>query len=236
MSSPEIQGDGQSNSPLQQFEMQHFGTLPWHPAASSQQRQKERNMGIHLPLSNLPAVPFSQTSQYSPIAQSNPYTRIPRRKPVLDSLSFKSISTNASSSRFNSDPDIQNLIDRRAEEVAAWGIHWWTPFSMGALFILGVIGAISHHIFYNSLHGQEAKDQLQKVRYGTALAFFTKATLVGSVILGYRQRIWYTLRRKAMTLGAIDSLFGATEDPTLFSNWEMIKNAKLSTLMAAASW
>jgi hypothetical protein len=107
---------------------------------------------------------------------------------------------------------------------------------MGGLFILGVVGAISHHLFYLSLDGDAAVDQLMKIRYGTALAFFTKMTLAGSVVIAYRQRIWYTLRGKAMTLGAIDGLFAAVEDPTAFCNWEMLKNAKLATVMALATW
>ncbi|KAJ4319842.1 hypothetical protein N0V94_003712 [Neodidymelliopsis sp. IMI 364377] len=71
------------------------------------------------------------------------------------------------------------------------------------------------------------------VRYGTALAFFVKSMLVSTVIVCYRQRIWHTLRRKAMTINGIDGLFSATEDPTMFFlNWEMVRNGKLATLMA----
>lgn len=91
-----------------------------------------------------------------------------------------------------SDRDLQHLIERRAGETAQWRIHWWTPTSMVTLLILGVLGAVSHHLFYTSLDGKEANDQLQKIRYGTALAFFTKMTLAGSIVVGYRQRIWQT--------------------------------------------
>lgn len=87
-----------------------------------------------------------------------------------------------------------------------WGIHWWTPFCMVALFILGLVGALGHHGFYQGLDGQEAKNQLVRVRIGTGMAFFTKVCLVGSVVLSYKQRIWYSLRRKGMTVSAIDGL------------------------------
>ncbi|KAI4917371.1 hypothetical protein J4E90_003878 [Alternaria incomplexa] len=87
------------------------------------------------------------------------------------------------------------------------------------------------------LNGQPATEQLKMVRYGTALAFFVKSTLVGTVIMCNRQRIWYTFRRKAMTINGIDGLFSATEDPTqFFLNWEMIRSGKLATLMAACTW
>lgn len=69
-----------------------------------------------------------------------------------------------------------------------WGtkIHWFLPSSMVTLLFLGVLGAVAHHLFYQSLDGKEAKGQLMMVRIGTALAFFTKAMLVGSVVVAYR--------------------------------------------------
>lgn len=134
------------------------------------------------------------------------------------------------------DVHTQALVDRRAGEIAEWHIHWQTPAIMLALFAAGVAAAVGHHLFYSKLDGNPAEDQLKMIRYGTALAFFVKSTLVGTVILGYRQRIWHTFRKKAMTINAIDGLFAATEDPTSFWNWEMIRNGKLATFMAACSW
>jgi hypothetical protein len=107
---------------------------------------------------------------------------------------------------------------------------------MVALFVAGLAAALGHHAFYARLDGKAATAQLMMVRYGTALAFFVKSMLVGCVILCYRQRIWHTFRTKAMTVSGIDGLFSATEDPTQFFNWEMIRNGKLATLMALTSW
>ena len=135
------------------------------------------------------------------------------------------------------DADTQALVDRRSGELAQWHVHWVTPALMITLFVLGVIVAVGHHVFYKSLDGQLATEQLKMVRYGTAMAFFVKSTLVGTVIVCYRQRIWHTLRCKAMTINGIDGLFSATEDPTtFFMNWEMIRNGKLATFMAVCSW
>jgi hypothetical protein len=39
-----------------------------------------------------------------------------------------------------------------------------------------------------------------------------------------------------MSVAAIDGLFAATEDPSKFGNWEMIRNGKFATLMAVCSW
>lgn len=69
-----------------------------------------------------------------------------------------------------------------------WGtkVHWFLPSLMFGLLLLGFLGAVAHHLFYDSLDGREAKNQLAMIRIGTALAFFTKATLVGSVVIAYR--------------------------------------------------
>ena len=55
------------------------------------------------------------------------------------------------------------------------------------------------------------------------MAVFTKATLVGSVVIAYRQRIWSTFRRKTMSMGAIDSLFAIADDPTMFWDGDMVR-------------
>ncbi|KAI4938290.1 hypothetical protein J4E85_000729 [Alternaria conjuncta] len=135
------------------------------------------------------------------------------------------------------DADTQALVDRRSGELVQWHIYWTTPALIVALFMAGFAAAVGHHLFYMHLNGKPATEQLKMVRYGTALAFFVKSTLVGTVIMCNRQRIWYTFRRKAMTINGIDGLFSATEDPTqFFLNWEMIRNGKLATLMAACTW
>ena len=135
------------------------------------------------------------------------------------------------------DVKTQALVDKRVGEIAQWNIHWITPVLIGVLFVAGLLAAFGHHIFYERLDGKSAKEQLKMIRYGTALAFFVKSTLVGCIIMCYRQRIWRTFRSKALTMDGIDGLFSATEDPThFFWNWEMIKNGKLATLMAACSW
>jgi hypothetical protein len=135
------------------------------------------------------------------------------------------------------DADTQALVDRRAGEIAQWHIHWTTPAIIGSLFVAGVVAAVGHHFFYAHLNGQPAHEQLKMIRYGTAMAFFVKSTLVGTAIMCNRQRIWRTFRRKAMTIDGIDGLFSAPEDPTqFFINGEMWKNGKLATFMALCCW
>ncbi|KAH0544777.1 hypothetical protein FGG08_001144 [Glutinoglossum americanum] len=233
--SPEIQSPSHTNV----FEMDSF-----------QQRHRRRESGgsPYSPYSPAsPQAPFfrgsgGSTQQYSPIPRN--FREVPARKSVA-SYSSNSVNTldSRTTGRTSSMSDTQYLLrghpggpPAAPDDEQVWGIHWWTPFSMIALFILGILGAMSHHLFYASLAGQESHDQLQKIRVGTAMAVFTKATLVGCVVLSYRQRIWYTFRRKTLGLGAIDGLFGVADDPTLFFQWEMIREAKVATAMAVAIW
>lgn len=197
-----------------------------YPAASARRGRSSNN---YIPLagqSDSPQIPSGQNE-----SPHTPYG-FPTRRGSLSTLGsqfspYKAVAM---------DLDTQALVDRRAGELAQWKIHWYTPAMILVLFVGGLIGAVGHHYFYKSLDGRPAKNQLLMIRYGTALAFFTKSTLVGTVILCYRQRIWHTFRKKAMTLNAIDGLFSATEDITAFTILEMIRNAKLATLMALCSW
>lgn len=171
-------------------------------------------------------------SPVSPVSSLRPSTA--RRSTDVSSL--KTMRTSVSKFRTKLDMDTLSLVEKRSTEVAQWGIHWAAPFMMVGLFLAGFLGAVGHHIFYSRLHGQPAVHQLTMIRIGTALAFFTKAMLVGSVLVSYRQRIWHTFRRKAMTIGAIDGLFAATENPLNFRRGEMLRNAKLASLMALCTW
>jgi hypothetical protein len=64
--------------------------------------------------------------------------------------------------------------------------YWYVPTSMVGVFVLGCFGAFGHHHLYSSLDGAATHNQLMFVRYGTAIAFFTKASLVGAIVLAYK--------------------------------------------------
>ena len=100
------------------------------------------------------------------------------RSPILT----KSSTTNTISRNLHP----HEIIDQRAEMTATWGIYWYLPSLMVAIFMAGLIGALGHHAFYKSLDGKRSVNQLSMVRIGTAFAFFVKANLVGAVILAYR--------------------------------------------------
>ncbi|KAF1971258.1 hypothetical protein BU23DRAFT_471246 [Bimuria novae-zelandiae CBS 107.79] len=106
-------------------------------------------------------------------------------------------------------------------------------------FVIGIALAIGQHLLYSSLHHKVEEDEGQKVKwvlYGRALAYFSKVAFGMTCIMVYRQRIWTTFRKQALTVLSIDQLFLATEDPSLFLNWEAINLAPLATIMALVIW
>lgn len=114
--------------------------------------------------------------------------------------------------------------------------HWRPAWFMYVAFIFGVACAIGHHLFYKSLHGKPAVNQLAMLRYGTVISFAAKAGLVTAVVMAFRQRLWATVRSKFLSVAALDSLFAATEDVTAMLNFEIYKRAKIAVLLAMFVW
>ncbi|KAI1333632.1 hypothetical protein F5Y15DRAFT_338359 [Xylariaceae sp. FL0016] len=117
--------------------------------------------------------------------------------------------------------------------------RWWTwrpVWTMYLFFLLGIACAVGHHVFYSTLNGRPAHDQLSMLRYGAVLAFATKAALVASVLVAFKQRLWNTVRSKLLSLHALDSLFAATEDLSAMFNAEVYKRAKVAMLLAVFVW
>lgn len=119
------------------------------------------------------------------------------------------------------------------------GIHPYTPVMIVMLFLLGVGSSVSHHFYYSSLHDTAAggADRQQWViQIGTGLAFLSNAALVSVIGISRTQWVWTTLRKRFITVGGIDALFGVTLDPTYFGNLDMVRRAKLATFMAVMVW
>lgn len=120
-----------------------------------------------------------------------------------------------------------------------WGIHWYTPVSIVLLLLVGTSTAITHHLIYTALDAQAVGGAVQQ-RWtswiGSGLGFLTKVTLTAALGISRTQWVWLTLRKKWLTLTAIDSLFGVISDPTLFLDWRMMRQAKVATVMAIMMW
>ncbi|KAF2106106.1 hypothetical protein BDV96DRAFT_617501 [Lophiotrema nucula] len=106
-------------------------------------------------------------------------------------------------------------------------------------FLVGILLALGQHLLYKSLHHTAEDDEGKKVRvvlYGRALAYLSKVSFGGCVILCYRQRLWRALRDHAFSVWSIDQIFLATEDPSIFINWETISKATLVVALALVIW
>jgi hypothetical protein len=104
---------------------------------------------------------------------------------------------------------------------------------------MGVVLALAQHFLYSWLHHRHIDDETAKFRfvlYGRALAYLAKVAFGGCVIMVFRQRIWRTFRERALSVLSVDQLFGGTEDPSLFTNWEAVSNAPIVVMIAAVIW
>ncbi|KAF4874422.1 hypothetical protein CGCSCA1_v006445 [Colletotrichum siamense] len=115
----------------------------------------------------------------------------------------------------------------------------WSPTWNIYLFcIFGIGFAIGHHAFYASLEGKivYGDDQLLMLRYGTALAFAAKASLVASVLTAFREQIWATTRSTMISISTLDDMFAAPETPFSLLNLEFISKAKIVVVLALYGW
>lgn len=152
-------------------------------------------------------------------------------------------STPGSSQFFYSPPNnplLGSYSEYRSSPRSAWSsrapLDRRLPWNMYIFLLFGIVCAIGHHIYYSSLNGKPADDQLLKLRYGTILAFGAKAGLCAAVVTAFRQRIWTTVRTRFLSIGAMDSLFAATEDVRALWNWELYKGAKTAMALAVFVW
>ncbi|KAI1263163.1 hypothetical protein F5Y18DRAFT_131669 [Xylariaceae sp. FL1019] len=185
-----------------------------------------------------PPTPFDGiVTEYPSPAQKNnmfaPFHRFKSRRPEDDEVLL-----NPDTPRSSQWLNMPAPPAYRAAVLSRRNWKWWVQPSMVMyfLFVFGVLGAVGHHLYYDSLNGKPADDQLLRLRYGVVLAFIAKAGLVTAVVVAFKQRIWYTMRNRVLSVEALDSLFAATEDFTALFNVEVYKQAKVAMLLAVFVW
>jgi hypothetical protein len=134
----------------------------------------------------------------------------------------------------------ERLIAHRATQATQWHVHWRIPAMMGFAFFMGIVFALAQHFLYRWLHHKsDIRFEDQKFRwvlYGRALAYCSKVAFGGCVVLVFRQRIWRTFRERDLSVLSIDHFFGATEDPSIFGNWEAVSGAPIVVTIALVIW
>jgi len=141
-------------------------------------------------------------------------------------------------SRARTDPMTERLIAHRATQSTQWRVNWRGPAFMVFAFTMGIVFALLQHFLYTFLHHQREEDEDKKFRwvlYGRALAYLSKLAFGGCVVLVFRQRMWRAFRNRAFTVLSIDQIFGATEDPSIFGNWEALSSAPVLCAIALVS-
>lgn len=110
---------------------------------------------------------------------------------------------------------------------------------MICLFLIGVGCGIAHHAFNSYLDGKNTKsfDQAWALRIGTALSMGFKTAVLASMGMAFAQRVWRTVRQNAMTVKALDSLFGAfSGDPRSLFQRDLYRSARIALLLAISGW
>lgn len=113
---------------------------------------------------------------------------------------------------------------------------WHPCFNMYICFLVGILCAVGHHIFYAWLDGKTVDNQSEMLRYGTILAYAAKAGFSAAVVLAFKQRVWVTVRSRFMSIRALDSMFAAAEDMVSMLDFEFLRGAKAAYALALFAW
>lgn len=73
-------------------------------------------------------------------------------------------------------------------------------------------------------------------RIGTALAWITQISLVGSVQVAYTQCLWRALKRSVISVRGVDAGFDVTDNLLSFTNVEMLSKLRLASFLALIAW
>ena len=105
--------------------------------------------------------------------------------------------------------------------------------------VLGLVFALSHHLFYRHLDATVVKtknDQEWALRFGNAFALIVKTALIATISIAYTQHIWTVVRRKAVTVEGIDAIIAASNDFFAFLNREMWSKSLVGAVVAGLLW
>ncbi|KAG8711968.1 hypothetical protein FRC11_001346 [Ceratobasidium sp. 423] len=115
----------------------------------------------------------------------------------------------------------------------------WTTILMLCLLLIGIGCGVAHHAFNSYLDGRltTSFDQAWAIRIGTALAMGFKTAILASMGMAFAQQVWRSVRRSALSVKALDSLFGAFGgDPRSLFQADLYRSARLALLLAITAW
>jgi hypothetical protein len=155
-------------------------------------------------------------------------------------MSQGEIEEHASKSRVldANEEDLQD--DAMRQRRSGWRTTQGAYAAMAGLLLLGLLVAISHHLFYSYLHNRELQEaavpQNWAIRIGNAFAYLFKTALVAAVAVSYAQGFWFFVRRKSFQIRTLDKFFGVLCNPLLVFNSELLQSTTLLFALAVVSW
>jgi hypothetical protein len=117
--------------------------------------------------------------------------------------------------------------------------HWTTGALLAGSFMLGIIVIAIHDQIY-AQYADNYVDSLSQQewlgRVGTALAFLVRTLFSIAAGTACIQRLWWTLRNKAISIKTIDSSLSIVQNPFDLINYRLFSEVPLIVLLAAISW
>ncbi len=126
-----------------------------------------------------------------------------------------------------------------AHKYVLWGVSLREPTTMVVFVLFGLTTAICHHFYNISLEGKVAGDSAAQqwvIWIGTGFSNSTVFFLNSAIGIALVQAIWFTVKRHALSVGTLDTLFGLEGDITGFINWELLKGGRIALLIAFIIW
>lgn len=129
--------------------------------------------------------------------------------------------------------------DQVAPRAKVRRIHWRAPTIMISSFFIGMIGAMSHHVFYSTINQQVVQSELEQqlvTSAGSALAFLVKVSLAVTSATAFTQCLWFSMRSHSVNFRLMDSMLGVLGNPWEFLNLRFWLGRPILALTAVTTW
>jgi hypothetical protein len=126
-----------------------------------------------------------------------------------------------------------------SQQYIKWGIAWQGPTYMICLALLGISLALGHHFYFLSLDvtlAGSATRQQWSLRFGTGFSFLVVTCLKVASGQAYEQYMWTIIRRKSLSIGTLDRIFGLLSNPFGFFSLELFSQTRFVILLALICW
>jgi hypothetical protein len=125
--------------------------------------------------------------------------------------------------------------------------HWYIPTVIISCFLAGLICAVGHHSFYQSLDGNvvhsssfvsklHVSSQRFNIAIGNVFATLVASFLATVISAVYIQLVWRSIRAQPTKLALVDTLFYANKSPTAVLSVDLWRKHYGLAILALAFW